>query len=356
MVNIMRYFLSVVLLALWSAQTLAAEVNLSVNNQDVKVGDRIEVTVDMSGFPLTHGGGINLGYNKDVLRAVGVQIDPTWNFVNRNGVINNEDGSISNILFSHFNGVEGDLPVAVIQMEVIGAGAANLTATESPQNPFAGADGALPVSFNNQLAAVNVEGETVVQEPEPTDNTVAQTATDTATNQETTTNQSTVAASTAETGTSMQAASRNTTSFAFVPPNNTASAAVSQDARRSQDGGVGNATASVQYDRNSVNYPNNNTSGSTASVSSSGHQVANVDSIDGADYSNSVASTAARTERDTGIDDRMQASPGSVNSSANDTEGMLTSSTGDSNLLLNAVGFIVIACVILFIMRRLVIR
>jgi hypothetical protein len=148
----------------------AAEVKLSTDNQNPQVGDKITISVDLAGFPDTHGGGLNLTYNRNVLRATSVQVNPTWGFVNKNGTINNATGSINNILFSDFAGKSGDVPVAVIEMEVISAGDANISATESAQSGFAGSDfGRMSVTINNSQASLSVQGSDISETGEEAD-------------------------------------------------------------------------------------------------------------------------------------------------------------------------------------------
>ena len=150
----------------------AAEVKLSTDNQNPQVGDKITISVDLAGFPDTHGGGLNLTYNRNVLRATSVQVNPTWGFVNKNGTINNATGSINNILFSDFAGKSGDVPVAVIELEVISAGDANISVTESARNGFAGSDyGRMPVTINNSLASLSVQGGDISETGEEADGT-----------------------------------------------------------------------------------------------------------------------------------------------------------------------------------------
>ena len=164
--------------------SFAAEVAVNINSSNLSVGDTASVTIDLVNFPKTHGGGVNVFYNQKVVKVTGVQINPTWGFVNRSGIIDNNRGQIKEILFSDFNGLEGNIPVATIQLVAIGEGASNIVVTESDVNPFADGKGAIPVTINNRVSSITVQSNQQITENTET-GTDTQSAADTTVGNET---------------------------------------------------------------------------------------------------------------------------------------------------------------------------
>lgn len=185
----MNRYILVLLALLFSFGVNALTVNVIPNKASYQVGDIILLSVVLSESPPIHGGGLNINFNPTVLQAQSVAIDSVWGFANRSGVVNNAAGSINDILFSSYNAVEGDLPVGMIQLVVIGDGNSALTVTESSLNPFRGANGqAVSFSvhnlfaFNTQVAEQPVETTTEEQlatqtTPEKSTESVSQTDT-----------------------------------------------------------------------------------------------------------------------------------------------------------------------------------
>jgi hypothetical protein len=132
-------------------------VNIIPNQPAYQVGDTVLLAVTLSGAPKIHGGGLNVNFNPNVINAQSVVLDNTWGFASRTGVINNTAGRISDILFASFSTVEGELPVAIIQLSVIGYGDSGFNVTESAKNPFSDANGQV-VSFSvNNLFGFNTQ-------------------------------------------------------------------------------------------------------------------------------------------------------------------------------------------------------
>ncbi len=161
--------------------SFAAEVAVDINSPNLNIGDTASITIDLVNFPTTHGGGVNVFYNQKVIKVTAVQISPAWSFVNRSGIIDNNRGQVKDIFFSHFNGLEGNIPVATIQVVAIGEGASNIVVAESDANPFADGNGVIPVTINNKVSSV------VVQSNQPnTENAETGVAADTQTSTDTT--------------------------------------------------------------------------------------------------------------------------------------------------------------------------
>jgi hypothetical protein len=125
----------------------------------VDVGDTFTITILMKGFPEIEGGGLSLRFNPNTLRVVNVHIqNNVWRFVNRNGDINNTRGTVTNILFSSFEGVEGDAPIASIDFEAIHKGMSTLELTGSTANPFASSGSVIPVIYDTARVHVRDRG------------------------------------------------------------------------------------------------------------------------------------------------------------------------------------------------------
>ena len=112
-------------------------VGFAMDQVEVEAGAVFSLDVRLDNFPLSEGGGINVRFNQDVVRVIDVVIDGAWNFAASDGDIDNPDGVISDILFSSYQGVEGDAAVATIRMQAIAPGSSDVILSESQINPFA---------------------------------------------------------------------------------------------------------------------------------------------------------------------------------------------------------------------------
>ena len=128
----------------WAEPTVA----LSEAKINAGVGDTIVVDIVLNDFPTTEGGGVTLKYNPSVVRVVGVELnEAAWNFVTRSGVIDNDRGRVTDLLFSSFQGASGDVVVATITLETLRKGRSRLKLFGSKLNPFAGGGQRLDVRF-----------------------------------------------------------------------------------------------------------------------------------------------------------------------------------------------------------------
>jgi len=134
-----------------------AVVNITPNQANYQVGDTILLFVTLSESPKIFGGGLNIRFNPDVLQAQSVVINHIWSLANRSGVINNTEGRIDEILFASFDTVEGELDVAIIQLEVIANGDTDFSVTKSLKNPLSDANGQVVSFIINNLFAYNVQ-------------------------------------------------------------------------------------------------------------------------------------------------------------------------------------------------------
>lgn len=123
-------------------------LKLSSEALEVAAGSTFTLDVELDAFPVTEGGGVNIGYSSEVLQVKDVLINSgTWGFVNQQGSIDNNAGTVSNILVSSYQDVAGEAVVATITFEAIAVGGSDITLSESTINPFASAGVAINPSF-----------------------------------------------------------------------------------------------------------------------------------------------------------------------------------------------------------------
>lgn len=123
-------------------------VAMSNANVSVEDGDQFTLQVLANDFATSEGGGITLHFNPGLLQVISVNVDSSvWDFINKNGQIDNANGNISDILFSSYKGVSGDAVIATIEFKAINSGSSNVTIEESEANPFASNGEAMTVTF-----------------------------------------------------------------------------------------------------------------------------------------------------------------------------------------------------------------
>ena len=125
-------------------------VSLSESTIKSKIGSIVSVDLLMSDFAMTEGGGIDIHYDSTLIQINSIVVDgATWSFVNRDGHINNADGTVSNILFSSYQGVSGNAKIATIELEFIGKGKGEINLSEAASNPFASNGQQMAVTFSS---------------------------------------------------------------------------------------------------------------------------------------------------------------------------------------------------------------
>lgn len=138
------------------AEKATAIVDISPASINVAEGTTFALNVVANFSAASEGGGVSLRYDPAVLEVLAVNVNRSaWNFVANDGEINNVDGSVSNILFSSYQGVSGGAAIAVIEFKSVGKGSSNLTIEQSPMNPFASNGKEMNVSFRNAQVVVN---------------------------------------------------------------------------------------------------------------------------------------------------------------------------------------------------------
>jgi len=140
-----------------STQATAAEtvnsksgsyVAMSNTNVSVEDGEQFTLQVLANDFSTSEGGAITLYFNPELLQVTSINVDSSvWDFVSKNGQIDNAKGSISDILFSSYKGVTGDAVIATIEFKAVNSGSSNVTIEESAANPFASNGEAMTVTF-----------------------------------------------------------------------------------------------------------------------------------------------------------------------------------------------------------------
>jgi len=100
----------------------------------------------MTDFPLSEGGGVTLRFDPTVIQVdeIIVNSEP-WDFVCVPGVIKNEEGVVSDLLFSSYKGVSGDALIATVSFTALNAGKSVIAIEESFVNPFSSDRGKVKV-------------------------------------------------------------------------------------------------------------------------------------------------------------------------------------------------------------------
>ena len=112
-------------------------VGAEVKTVDVYEGDTFTVDIKQDNFPISEGGGIDISFNADLLRVVDVEVSHLWDFSSKEGIVDNNAGVVSGVLFSSYKGVEGDAVLAKVAFQALSRGEAEITLSESSLNPFA---------------------------------------------------------------------------------------------------------------------------------------------------------------------------------------------------------------------------
>lgn len=131
-------------------------VNFSDSDINVYKDETFQLDITASNFTVSEGGGISLHFDSSLLKVNSVEIDYTvWDFVNKNGHINNSEGKVSDILFSNYQGVLGNAKIATIEFQAIGQGISTITLQPSTENPFASNGNNMEVVFQTAHVTSN---------------------------------------------------------------------------------------------------------------------------------------------------------------------------------------------------------
>ena len=125
-------------------------VALSSKEVSAEVGETFTLDITMSDFPTSEGGGVTVRFDANMLTVSNVAINSeVWNFVNKDGVIDNDSGVVSDILFSNYKGVSGDSNVATITFQAKNSGSSKINLEGSLVNPFASNGEKIAANFVN---------------------------------------------------------------------------------------------------------------------------------------------------------------------------------------------------------------
>ena len=131
-------------------------VALSSSNVSVYSGDTFTLDITMSKFSTSEGGGVTVRFDPALLQAMNVSINESvWSFKNKEGRINNAEGTISDILFSSYQGVSDDASIATIEFKSISSGVSSITLAESAENAFAADGQKIMVAFESTTVTSN---------------------------------------------------------------------------------------------------------------------------------------------------------------------------------------------------------
>jgi len=135
---------------------LGSSVSFSNSKISVDEGEQFTLKVLANDFSKSEGGSITLNFNPELLQATSVNVDSSiWDFVSKNGQIDNAKGTVSDILFSSYKGVSGDAIIATIEFKAVNSGSSNVTIEESSANPFASNGEIMTVTFVNTKVTSN---------------------------------------------------------------------------------------------------------------------------------------------------------------------------------------------------------
>ncbi len=131
-------------------------VALSKSEVNVNEGDVFTLDVIVNDFVISEGGGVTVFFDPTSVQATTVTVDTSiWDFVTKDGKINNAGGTVSDILFSSYQGVSGNARVATIEFKSIKKGTTELTLKEATANPFASNGEIMAVSFKSTTVVAN---------------------------------------------------------------------------------------------------------------------------------------------------------------------------------------------------------
>ncbi len=129
---------------------------LSKSKVNVNEGEAFTLDVTVNDFVISEGGGVSVFFDPASVQVTAVSVDnDVWDFVNKDGTINNARGTVSDILFSSYQGVSGNARVATIEFKSIKKGTTELTLKEATANPFASNGQVMAVSFKSTTVVAN---------------------------------------------------------------------------------------------------------------------------------------------------------------------------------------------------------
>ncbi len=150
-----KIILALLMLGLTLTTQAEPTVGFSAASTQTQVGKTFTTDIVISGFPVTEGGGVSLIFDPGVLQVLSITVNNTvWDFATHPGVIDNDNGLISDLWFSSFSGVAGDASVATVRFKALAQGSSTLAMVESLVNPFASAGEPVSPGFASSSISV----------------------------------------------------------------------------------------------------------------------------------------------------------------------------------------------------------
>jgi hypothetical protein len=133
-------------------------VTISLDKSGVQVGEAVTALLALNDFPLVEGGGLNVKFDPQVLQVSQVSVDAdAWNTAVLSGAVDNNAGTIRDLVFASFAGNSGTAPVATIQFVATGKGRTQISLDSSGLNPFASDGRPIEVLYQNETLSVGVQ-------------------------------------------------------------------------------------------------------------------------------------------------------------------------------------------------------
>ncbi len=156
MKNYFKLVLSLFAMFAASVSYAIPQVSFVYDQQDLKVGDVLNVDVKASDLPKTEGGGFSVVFDSSKLKAVSSDVNTNdWTFKTHNGDIDNDNGRVSNVMFTEFDGNDGSVKLASLVFEVLQDGDVSIGLEESTKSPFASNGEKINVQYGSLKLSVS---------------------------------------------------------------------------------------------------------------------------------------------------------------------------------------------------------
>jgi hypothetical protein len=152
----MRVIIILLISVIFVSTAQASTVLLQPENLTVHKGATFSLNLVGRGFVSNlDGGGASLKYDPAILQVTNVFVNSdVWNFFTSNGVIDNVNGLVDDILFNAFRDVTGDFQIATLDFVAKSVGKTNLDLSEALMNPFASGGSVLAVDLVGSSVSV----------------------------------------------------------------------------------------------------------------------------------------------------------------------------------------------------------
>lgn len=148
-----------VLLLLSVGHATAATVGFSPTSPTVTIGQSfsIDIVGDFTLAETIEGGGVDLSFDASVVNVTNVTVNTAlFDFFSLSGTIDNNSGTVSDVVFNTFAGASGNFLIATVDLTALTAGSTGLILTESFLNPFSSASAGDSLAVDFQPGNVTV--------------------------------------------------------------------------------------------------------------------------------------------------------------------------------------------------------